>query len=376
MVRGLWQRRCGRNSGRKRVSQKMRAIKCLAAVALGAALLSAALGCGGGGGSAPPTGARSNFKLRAVDSSLQTRGVEARAGQQGVGNAVALRVTVDEIRAIPVSGPPVRVSTASQTIDLLKLGTYTVAQADLPPGDYVKLELIVASAEIEFPDGSIKPVTVPSGAQTGLKLPIQFTISDGYNTVLQLDWNTGNSVHCTGNGEWMLRPTALMVTNISQQETVDNVTVTGTSLAPANVEASDTNVGMLKLELSVDSNFARIEALRVELTGTGDSGDIAAVRVWLDGGDGTFDPSAGSEDVVIGEGAYNSATLNLDIEDQTFNAGTSLVLFVAYDIAAGAVNDGSHQVGVSLPGPAALTSPDNITGSFPLFSAEATIKAP
>lgn len=353
----------------------MRARDCLTVVAL--AVVVFGLSRCGGGGSAPPLGTQSNFQLQATNSTLGTRSVQA-AGQQGTADAVALRVTIEEIRAIPVGGPPERVSTEQQIIDLLDPNpvTYTVAEADLPPGDYVKLELIVASAEIEFPDGSVEPVTVPSGAQTGLKLPIQFTVSDGYDTVLELDWNTGNSVHCTGNGEWMLRPTALTVTDISQQETVDLVTVTGTSLAPANVEANDTNVGMLKLEFDVDDNFARIEALCVTLTGTGDANDISAVRVWLDGSDGAFDASVGSEDAVIGEGAYASSTLDLDLEDQTFNAEANLVLFLAYDIAAGAVNDGSHAVGVSLVGAADVTSPDNVTGSFPISSAEATITAP
>jgi len=178
-------------------------------------------GCGGG------DALSGDFALQMVDSGTDGAGavqtstaVVPSAGSQGVpSNAVALRVTIGQIRVIPVGAPPIRLDMAEDTvIDLLDLpASWSLLEQDLPPGDYQKLELIVASAEMEFNDESVEPVFVPSGAQTGLKLHIEFSISDGYNTVLQLDWNTHNSVHCTGNGQWMLQPICLTVTEIAEQ---------------------------------------------------------------------------------------------------------------------------------------------------------------
>ena len=210
---------------------------------LAIALIGFVSGCGGSG--VPFVG--DNFALQMVDSGTDGAGVVQTStaavptgGYQGVPpDAVALRVTIGQIRVIPVDAPPIRLDMPEDTvIDVLALpSSWSLLGPDLPPGDYQKLELIVASAEMEFNDESVESVFVPSGAQTGLKLPIQFTISDGYNTVLQLYWNTHNSVHCTGNGQWMLQPMALIVTDISQEETADTVTVIATPLAPAEVSA-------------------------------------------------------------------------------------------------------------------------------------------
>ena len=350
-------------------------VRCVL-VGLGAVgMVGLVAGCGGG--SSPSD----NFSLRMVDSGAGSRSiaggdglVSARAGSQGPpANAVALRVTVEEIRAIPVEGPPVRLALAEATvIDVLNLpASFTVLEQDLPPGDYVKLELIVASAELELDDTTVLPVDVPSGTQTGLKLPVQYTIDDGYNTVLALDWNTGNSIHCTGNGQWKLRPTALTVTEITQVETVDNVTVVCTDIAPAQATQGATEVGMLQLDFTVDDNFATIEGLGVSLTATstGAAADVDNVDVWLDGGDGVFNPGdPGTDDAPIGTAAFGGSPTTVDITDQTFNNPDTLTLWVSFDIAAGATT--GKAVGASVT---VVTSPDNVLG-LPCSSSDVLIQ--
>ncbi len=332
-------------------------------------------GCGGGGGSSGD-----NFELRMIDSSAGSRGlVGTRAGSQGVPEeAVSLWVYITEIRAIPTGGPPVRRTyEPAVEIDILDLSTapsFTVWDDDLPPGDYVKLELILSGdpmARMTFPEGhdpAEVDVTVPSGPQTGLKFPIQFSIANGVHTTLVFDWNTGNSVHCTGNGEWKLRPTAMTVTEITTQETVDDVTIDYTDLAPDSAEPEQDNVGMLQLDFSVSDNFATIEAINVSLIGTGAATDVGAVRVWRDEGDPGFDPS---QDLEIGSSVLSGtpASASIDIDpDETFTAGTTFTLLVSYDIAVGATV--GNTVGVSIT---AIASPDTIVTALPINSGETEI---
>lgn len=352
-------------------------VKCMLVGVLAIGVVALICGCGGSG--APS--ASDSFALQMVDSGTAGAGVVQTstaavpsASSQGVPeDAVALRVTIGQIRVIPVGAPPIRLDMLEDTvIDVLALpASWSLLEQDLPPGGYEKLELIVASAEMEFDDQSVEPVFVPSGAQTGLKLPIEFTISDGYNTVLQLDWNTHNSVHCTGNGQWMLQPMAVIVTNISQEETADTVTVTATSLAPDEVNPGDTEVPMFKLDFSVDDNFARIEALDVSLIGTGVVEDVAQVEVWFDtDADGEFSPD---DDASIGSAPMGASPTTIDITDQQFSFPGTLTLFVSYDVAV-AASPGT--VGASIAAPSDISSPDDITGAFPLQSGLATIPEP
>ena len=341
------------------------------------ALIGLASGCGGSG--VPLVG--DNFALQMVDSGADGAGVVQTSaaavptgGYQGVPpDAVALRVTIGQIRVIPVDAPPIRLDMPEDTvIDVLALpSSWSLLGRDLPSGDYQKLELIVASAEMEFNDESVESVFVPSGAQTGLKLPIEFTISDGYNTVLQLDWNTHNSVHCTGNGQWMLQPMALIVTDMSQEETADTVTVTATSLAPAEVSAGATQVPMLQLDFELDDNFASIEALDVTLLGTATAADVDTVEVWVDGGDDVFNPAdPGTDDASMGSAPMGVSPTTIDITDQQFSFPGTLTLFVSYDVAV-AASPGT--VGASIAAASDISSPDDITGAFPLESVPATI---
>jgi len=350
-------------------------------------------GCGGGGGSSGD-----NFELRMVDSSSESRGVGAgdglvgvRAGSQGIPlNAATLEVTIDQIRAIPEGGPPVRRSFDPPiVIDLMSLSpTFTVWDEDLPPGEYVKLELIVSSAQMTFDDGTDPvPVTVPSGPQTGLKFPIKFTIANGIHTTLVLDWNTGNSLHQTGNGVWMLRPTAMTVTEIQTQETVDDVSVTAQSLAPPSVGANDAGVPMLQLDFTVNDNFATIDAIDVSLIGTVTPTDVTKAHIWRDAPEGpsdppngVFNPLPGGSDVHIGEAEFSTAgvaSINFD-QIEVFTAGDTLTLFVTYDLAyQGTI---SADVGASIE-EGAISSPDTIVlgdplATWPLQSGLASIPAP
>jgi hypothetical protein len=57
------------------------------------------------------------------------------------------------------------------------------------------------------------PLTIPSGAQTGLKINTQLSLQEGHDLRLTIDFDLRKSVHKTGNGKYMLRPTLRLVDN-------------------------------------------------------------------------------------------------------------------------------------------------------------------
>lgn len=101
-------------------------------------------------------------------------------------------------------------------VNLLELQnsvTMMIADADIEAGTYSQLRLIVESASVElkspylFVDGdSVKSLTVPSGAQTGIKLNLTgedgeaLEIPEG-ETVLVVDFDVSRSFVMQGNAE-------------------------------------------------------------------------------------------------------------------------------------------------------------------------------
>src|ERR1041385_4174945 len=80
-----------------------------------------------------------------------------------------------------------------QTFDLLTLqndATALLGGADLAPGAYTQLRLIVNSASVVV-GGVEQPLTVASGAQTGLKLNIDADITAGRTYTRVIDFDAG-----------------------------------------------------------------------------------------------------------------------------------------------------------------------------------------
>ena len=92
-------------------------------------------------------------------------------------------------------------------LELQSAATHLLADAEIEAGDYAQLRLIVESATVElvegytFTDGSTeRELTVPSGAQTDIKLNLHAAGEDGDGpvtiggeTVLVLDFDVGRS---------------------------------------------------------------------------------------------------------------------------------------------------------------------------------------
>jgi hypothetical protein len=96
------------------------------------------------------------------------------------------------------------------TYDLLALrnGVFTtIAQGLVPAGHYTQIRLKLGAGSNVVVDGVPYPLTVPSGLQSGYKLVGEFDVPAGGLVELALDFDAARSIHQTGNGRYMLKPT-------------------------------------------------------------------------------------------------------------------------------------------------------------------------
>lgn len=96
------------------------------------------------------------------------------------------------------------------TYDLLALrnGVFTtIAEGLVPAGHYTQIRLKLGPGSNVVVDGTTHPLTVPSGLQSGYKLVGEFDVPASGLVELALDFDAARSVHQTGNGRYMLKPT-------------------------------------------------------------------------------------------------------------------------------------------------------------------------
>src|SRR6185503_14700047 len=177
-------------------------------------LLAFLASCGGGG--SDPMGSQPKFgriNLRITDSPVTSA------------KRVVVQFTGLEIKPTAAADPEV-FDFAPRQIDLLALdgGGSEVLLADemLPAGDYEWIRLKVNAGRdasdsfIELDDGSVHPLFIPSGNQTGLKLIRGFTIGAGSTSDFTIDFDLRKSViHPPGQGEtYLLKPVLRLVNNL------------------------------------------------------------------------------------------------------------------------------------------------------------------
>jgi len=127
------------------------------------------------------------------------------------------------------TNPPIVSETACTTLpapkrfDLLALNSgnadFLLEDFTLPAGRYNWIRLMVDtdgeddSCIVLVVNGECEELTIPSGAQTGLKLNRGFNVPAGGNADFTIDFDLRKSVHVTGTGEYMLRPTLRLADN-------------------------------------------------------------------------------------------------------------------------------------------------------------------
>ena len=93
---------------------------------------------------------------------------------------------------------------------------------EIDAGEYSQIRLLVDTegdldTVIVLDGGATFELTIPSGAQTGLKLVSGFTATAGGEVNFTLDFDLRKSVTLTGNGEYKLRPTIRIIDNICSE---------------------------------------------------------------------------------------------------------------------------------------------------------------
>ncbi|MFZ5440189.1 MAG: DUF4382 domain-containing protein [Myxococcota bacterium] len=158
-------------------------------------------GTSSGGAPSSVTPAPGRFQVKLVD-----------APADGVS-----RVTVT-IKEVMVDLPDAGLATLAQgplTVDLLTLqnGAFLdLGGLSLPEGEVSQLRFRVDGAgpnELGFSDGGTAPLTIPSGEQSGIKLPGPFQVRACATTRLTVDFDARQSLQVTGagnSGRFLLRP--------------------------------------------------------------------------------------------------------------------------------------------------------------------------
>ena len=129
---------------------------------------------------------------------------------------------------------------APKQLDLLALSggqaDFLLDDFTLPSGHYSWIRLMVDTAGVRdsyivLLGGAEHELTIPSGSETGLKLNRGFDVPAGGSADFTIDFDLRKSVHVTGTGEYMLRPTLRIVDNVmvgAIAGTVDNTLMTVT----------------------------------------------------------------------------------------------------------------------------------------------------
>ena len=129
----------------------------------------------------------------------------------------------------------------TMTVNLLDLNngnTITFGSADVPVGKYTQIRIKINSAYVVL-DGQEHPLTVPSGAQTGLKLGPQFTVIEGSTYELVVDFDVSRSIVSSPQG-YKLKP-RLRVTPLAISGSIAGTVTNPDSLPTAfAIQNSDT----------------------------------------------------------------------------------------------------------------------------------------
>jgi len=123
----------------------------------------------------------------------------------------------------------------ARTFDLLELvnGVFaTLGEVELEAGKYTQIRIMLESATLVV-DGTPQNLTIPSGAQTGIKLVGGFTVDPNVITEITVDFDVARSLHENppGSGSYVLRPTIRLV------QTILSGTISGT-VVPTGIGAA------------------------------------------------------------------------------------------------------------------------------------------
>lgn len=171
-------------------------------------------GCGGSSG---------------TDAAAATGNATFALSDAAVDGVTAVNITVTGLELKPANGS-VQTITFKQPkqLNLLDLQNGKTAnlilKKPLPAGEYnwVRLDLDTSNQTIKTAAGGVQNLTIPSGAETGLKLVHGFTVPSGGNVNFTLDFSLRKSL-VEANGKYMLKPTLRIVDDSAAGEITGSV---------------------------------------------------------------------------------------------------------------------------------------------------------
>jgi len=116
------------------------------------------------------------------------------------------------------------------------------------------------------------------------------------------------------------------------------LTLTGTGIAPATVNAGDQDVGMERIAFDPGADTITVNSITVTRTGTAQPSDVSTVTLYDDSGStpGSFD--AGDAEVPGASGTFGGLTVTLTPTTPITLTGTPETYYIIYDIPLSAVN--------------------------------------
>lgn len=196
-------------------------------------------------------------------------------------NINEVRLTVKEISLHSETEGWVTLSNDTQTFNLLELKARgelrLAAEADVAAGTYNQARLMVEKVEIMKKDGTTAEAKLPSGE---LKIMTDVIVDAESNTHLTFDFMADQSLHVTGQGEFIFAPVIVMESRSNAVVSVDanqRVTVTGGNVDTTTTLGADID-GSVKANFKLDTTGGvMIENGVIKLNVTTDaSGNIPA----------------------------------------------------------------------------------------------------
>ncbi len=239
-------------------------------------------------------------------------------------------VEIGAVSLIPADGPPVTLTDAGGTHDLLMLQDgvmVDLATLDIDPGRYLQLRLVVLSASVTlaeglmWSDGSTGPrdLSVPSGAQSGIKInlrnadgPAGVDISSG-ETILVVDMDVSQNFKIQGSAGSPAGIRDVKFTPLLRATLMDVAgSISGTVTYPSATPADETELATITAEQVTSVLLGDMQTMMVSTVAGSDSTytlwfvapgmyDVsAAATIDVGGTDTEF--TDGPQSVSVGEG--------------------------------------------------------------------------
>lgn len=153
--------------------------------------------------------------------------------------ALRIHFTPDSVDTTAGEGKWIDLPVEPMKVNLLDLtnGVDTLlASADLDPGHYRELRLILGPDNSVMVDSTIQNLKVPSGQQSGYKIKFKTDLEAGEELDVTIDFDAGQSVHKAGNsGKYILKP--VLKAFVENGDSVEVGSISGT-VEPADANAS------------------------------------------------------------------------------------------------------------------------------------------